>query len=125
MKTQEQSMIVTKEYGFLTKIKNFFKTLVFDGKMNEYSANIAQPKQEDELTKAFGKKLKNTDDENISMIKEQLKKGEIMTKSLSDDQKKELIAVYKKQIAAKKLQLENIKKRISYMERMAERKGLA
>lgn len=124
MRTEEQAMIVAKEYGFLKKITKFLKTLIYDGKMNVYSASIAQEEQVDELTKAFGKKLKNTDDENINLIKEQVEKGKIMSKSLPENQKKELIALYKKQIENKKVKLENIKRRISYLERMAERKGL-
>lgn len=122
--TNETSLQIINNKGFLNKIVNFFKNLFVQGNLiQDYSnSNISR---EEKNNKSFMNNIKFEEDkEKLKLLKiqEELEQKGIskknifnLTKGLSENQKKKLEDLYKIQIRELELSTENYKNKIISM----------
>lgn len=122
--TNETSLQIINNKGFLNKIVNFFKNLFVQGNLiQDYSnSNISR---EEKNNKSFMNNIKFEEDkEKLKLLKiqEELEQKGIskknifnLTKGLSENQKQKLEDLYKIQIRELELSTENYKNKIISM----------
>lgn len=122
--TNETSLQIINNKGFLTKIVNFFKNLFAQSNLTQDYSN-SNISNEEKNNKSFMKSIKYEEDEEklkLLKIQEELEQKGIskknifnLTRGLSENQKQKLEDLYKVQIRELELSTENCKNKIISM----------